>query len=384
MTSPLIRINHDSAERITELHGVSTKLAERIVRHRTSQGYFRNPDDLDKVKGVSLGLANALAPHIDWSIPEEAPPMKERSWPTAIIISSAGLVPLIFAKSKVIEISNDIQTYQQTSWGWLFFWMSASIAANMGLGWLLSALVALHSLVRSPVWADRLAKAIRASLWAIFAGTLSLGLSNFIYYQYTFPSGQGWSFLFASNKGGVLAVIGGFALFLLFIPIVVDSVRLKLLSSPLFHRLYDVTLLCVGVLYAVYVLFARQQLSLFFQIAGGLVSLVLLGTASATLMTGMSFHEALDDLVLHKKNRADQTMMAAEWLKWLNNRLPDISQQKELKKALDGAYPPSKVRTLTSVVFITVCGWIILQSVGAVIQWVIQKWLENLHLFQKG
>jgi hypothetical protein len=335
---------------------------------------------LDKVKGISLSLAHALAPHIDWNAPVISPPDKKREWVSAIIVFSVGLFAFTLFWDKFNEIGRDLNVYQRAGWDWLYLWMNASIAMNMGLVWLLTIAVTLHYIARTPIWSGRISTGIKAILWSILGGTLSLGISNFIYYQFTFPPGTGWELLFTKNQIGVLAVIGGGALFLLFLPAVVNSVRLKIISDQRINRLYHFILLFIGLVYTGYVLFSRQQLPFFFQIAGGIVSFALLGLALFSLTTGMSFQEVFDDFFLSspavKKPETDA------WLKWLNTRLPDAEQQRELKKALDIAYPPSKIRTLTSVLFITVSGWIILQSLGAVIEWVIQKWLENLHLFQ--
>lgn len=379
MPPSLIKINYDSADRISELHGINVKLAERIIKYRTSHGYFHTPEDLDKVKGIGLNLAEALAPHIDWSVPQEPPADKQREWVGAVIILAVGFLLFRLSWQRVGEVARDVAEYRG-GWDWLGLWMDASIAASQGLGVTLTVLLALHSASKRHTAGTRISSAIKATLWALLGAILSLGASNFIYYQFAFPAGDGWRLLFSYNRPGLLAVVGGCAIFLMFGPAILRPVHLKISSSPHLKRLHNAALFLTGLLNIGIFLFAREQLSFFFQIGGIITSLAFMGIALTSLLTGKSFHDAFAHLFLPKQDRAGMRE-SDEWLKWLNIRLPDINEQKELKKALDEAYPPSKIRTVTSVIFITVCGWIILQSIGAAIQWAVQKWLENLHMF---
>jgi hypothetical protein len=66
------------------------------------------------------------------------------------------------------------------------------------------------------------------------------------------------------------------------------------------------------------------------------------------------------------------------WLLWINSRLPDPENQKALREALNRTYQPSKLRTFISIVTIGIGGWLILQSIGAVIQWIVGKGLDSI------
>ena len=80
---PLVKINTDTLEEISELYGIGPKLADRVVKYRETQGYFREPKDLSEVEGISLSLAETLAPHIDWSFPPQpasANTINKRTW----------------------------------------------------------------------------------------------------------------------------------------------------------------------------------------------------------------------------------------------------------------------------------------------------------------
>src|SRR5687767_84618 len=85
-----VKINLATADEIAELYDVGPKLAQRIVEYRQAHGYFQGPEGLDKVEGISSDLAITLAPHIDWQIPIQPQPLKERDWTgflTSVVIT---------------------------------------------------------------------------------------------------------------------------------------------------------------------------------------------------------------------------------------------------------------------------------------------------------
>ena len=61
-----VPINSASADEISELYDISLRRALQIVDYRTINGPFHEPAD--------------LAPHIDWRLPEQSEPPKQRSW----------------------------------------------------------------------------------------------------------------------------------------------------------------------------------------------------------------------------------------------------------------------------------------------------------------
>src|SRR5215208_1038028 len=72
MDDPLIKINTATPEEVQTLHGVGAKVAQRIVEHREEHGYFRGPEDLAQVHGISLEVAKSLNQFIDWRVPHKS------------------------------------------------------------------------------------------------------------------------------------------------------------------------------------------------------------------------------------------------------------------------------------------------------------------------
>ncbi|HEY85647.1 MAG TPA: helix-hairpin-helix domain-containing protein, partial [Chloroflexi bacterium] len=67
-----------SATKIEELHLIGPHLAEAIVKHRETKGYFRTWEDLAKVKGIGEETACALEPQIDWLAPGDDTPANNK------------------------------------------------------------------------------------------------------------------------------------------------------------------------------------------------------------------------------------------------------------------------------------------------------------------
>jgi len=72
----------------------------------------------------------------------------------------------------------------------------------------------------------------------------------------------------------------------------------------------------------------------------------------------------------------------SDWQTWLNMRLPNPEQQIELKEALEQTYPRSKLRTIWEVVILGSGAWLVSTSIGSIIDWVVQKWLDTITLFK--
>lgn len=68
----MVKINSASAETITSLPGIGSKLALRIVAHRTRYGFFTDTADLARVDRLSPRIATMAQSNIDWSIPNLA------------------------------------------------------------------------------------------------------------------------------------------------------------------------------------------------------------------------------------------------------------------------------------------------------------------------
>jgi competence protein ComEA len=55
----IININQASAEELTQLKGIGTKYAERIVQFRADNGPFKAPEDIMKVPGIGSKIFEA-------------------------------------------------------------------------------------------------------------------------------------------------------------------------------------------------------------------------------------------------------------------------------------------------------------------------------------
>ena len=63
-SASLVAINTASVADLTQLPGIGTSIAERIIAYRTAHGPFRSLADLDAVSGIGSALLERLAPFL--------------------------------------------------------------------------------------------------------------------------------------------------------------------------------------------------------------------------------------------------------------------------------------------------------------------------------
>ncbi len=69
LSHKVVNINQATQAEIARLPRVGTKLAGRIVEHRTQHGAFKRPEDLMQVKGVGEKFFTTLKPYVAVSGP---------------------------------------------------------------------------------------------------------------------------------------------------------------------------------------------------------------------------------------------------------------------------------------------------------------------------
>jgi competence ComEA-like helix-hairpin-helix protein len=67
-----VRINTATTDELNEsLSGIELEQAWLIVAYGEEHGYLRGPEDLGRVEGIDRETVAALAPYVDWSVPQE-------------------------------------------------------------------------------------------------------------------------------------------------------------------------------------------------------------------------------------------------------------------------------------------------------------------------
>ena len=367
--SDLVRINVDPADRIAQLYDISPKLAAEIVNSRSEVGPFRRPEDLARVHGISRNLALTLAPHIDWSEPKQPQGADEpdRDIGSAILPFFL-LVAIVLASRRILEsFSKSIMSnsYRES---WTAIWINGSILWVELSVVILLAVAGFHSL--SWIKHERHVRITRILFWITLAAAISTGLGNAFRYQFVL----GWSVLL-KNRSALSAGVAVAVIFIIFSPAIVNiwdsSKRLKRASNL-------VSLAATFVLSPIvtwWLWIERYTLPILVVIAMGIIGAGVTLTAVQSLRTGQSVGQALSDF-LTSSPQSGQAAERASWRRWINIQLPNPSDQEALKRALDEAYPRSRVRTFADIVLIGVGGWLALTSISAIIQTLIQVWLE--------
>lgn len=367
MEHPLIKINIDDAQAITRLQGIGNNLAERIVQYRAENGFFKEPADLAKVKGVSLQLAETLSPQIDWEIPTES--VQEDK------TDQLGLTDLIFCvffmgATIYIIYSYILGSFLYQKKYWYEIWIDCSFVAGLLVG-ALSFIFAAIELYVVNVPLKRKFALIRFTLWGgLIVTIISIGLGNFFKYQVI-----GWNELLQDTS----AIVGGLAatavtLYILFILITVKNP--SLINNKYFIRFFDIVFLLNSVLYLLASIYQPAHSPVLISLILGFFGILYGYIGIESIRKNKTFLTFLIGPWLSQLNNNENSQSG--WLKWINSRLPDPESQKALQKALNQAYPTSKLRTFFSLLIIGIGGWIILQAIGAIIQWAVGKGLDKI------
>lgn len=376
MESPIVKINIDDANKIAQLYGVGEELANKIVKYRKSNGYFKNPEDLAKIKGISQRLAETLSPHIDWSTPSNPNEEHPTESPSLFLISFyiiivGGILWVLNYGLNTVRYS--IQAYHiSPNYGWIRIWIALSFFAAMFFTLVMFLLMSFADLfIRNLAWHKKIKTVAYFFLGMMLFSLLLLGIGNVFRYQ----SVYGWNALL-QNTPALIGLCSGISVFIISIPIFCVIWRPLLISNVLFTRFFDIAVLLQSIPELLLSMYLPETfpfyMRLFFVLMG--VKDMYFGVTALRSDSSLIQYYVLPSLISSENKQEEHQ----SWLKWLNSRLPSPEHQQSLKKALNQAYPPSRLRTVTSVIVVGVGGWLILQSIGAVIQWIIGKGLDNI------
>lgn len=373
MNNPLIRLNFDSPESIKNLYGIGSVLAERIVEHRNKHGYINSPEQLAEVEGISLDLAITLAPHIDWSCPQQIETEKEIDWAAVLVGTSIFLGGFLYASQffqpLLISISYYKLGYQDA---WVLVWISGSIFLSFISLRLIGIALIISALTKNIQWATKIGRiALFAGMLYILAA-ISSGLGNVVHYQ--FYSVNGW-LDFINNRGAISGLISFVVICIFFGPLVIFWLAPSPQIKVRLAKIFDASLFLSAILAVVMPLLPNKTgiaeivLSLF---GGG----VYLSIGISSIRSGNSAFFGI--LKWFNFQEVGILSDSSYWLTWLNSRLPNTEQQRALKQALDKAYPASRARTVFSVILVGVGSWIIITAANSLFDWLLQGWLNKM------
>lgn len=368
----LVKINFDTENDIESLYGVGKVLAKRIVEYRNAKGFFKNPEDLARVDGVSDDLARVLAVQIDWTVPEPSTLKVDNdklATPKMLIFMGCfGIVAIIW---KTIQDYNYYgQDIFKTTSGLVYIWNTSSLLLfNVSL--ISGSYIWLNSLRSSNI--QHLAnyrKTLIIFLILLLMSILALGMGNAYYYQYF----VGWNRLFENG-----AALGGLLQFIFFSlvlgPLVLIWSKPSLSTNIILTHSPEICLIVYGIVYSSLIVFIKPipfWVGLTVLIEG--IALIYIGVNN--FRSGKTVLSSILEVIIDSEWRYNQ-VKAQAWLTWINVRLPNVDQQKELRDALDQVYPPSKWRSFLGTMFISVGGWLIISVLSSILDWFVQNWLDK-------
>lgn len=370
----MIRINTATIEQIDELYGIGPELAERIVEHRSQHGPFRRPKDLAEVNGVSIDLALILSPQIDWAVPDTAA-AKRQIDPTDVFVVVAVLLSMLwFLAGELRGLASMLKSKLLYAGAWVALSMQLStFFVLLSLSWGAGTLL-ISSCSRNVAQARRLFR-----LAVVVSGTsivfvISLGISNAAYYQFYAPNG--WQDLI-NDPRALAGAASAMTMAFIFGPPLLVLTWPSVAQKPLAHRLGDAGYVMGAPVMAWTIWVNIDRFPITLLLFYGLHGLTMAFFAIQILRSGRSFLSE----VMEQLSKASLTSEEGDlrvWQAWLNARLPDPEEQKALMQALVKTYPPSRLRTIGSIIVLGAGGWLFLTACGAIVEWGIQNWLDNL------
>jgi hypothetical protein len=371
--TPAIHINTAPAEVIAELYDVGPTLAERIVKHRENLGYFEGPEDLARVEGINLSLAITLAPHINWRPPTRESHEKNRDWLLGIVLLGSTVPMAAFLAEGISRLPYGGPRFQLGAPSkWVLVLVMLSIVIFLGS---LMASVLLHALSAITSSQRFAASLVRPRRYLSILSVLGL-VTTLIGYaiRYRMSSLSSWTH-YSNDQPGLLLAGLAFIDLMWIGMLIVAYLRPSFISKPWLMNTVNYVALAIPLMLVCSIRVYYTILPNWLLVLAGLQGIFLMYIALQSIRDGDSFLEAISEVVPRSATTADDTA----WITWINSRLPNATHQQALSRALTKRYPPSRAKTLLSIVIFTAGGWLVLTVIAALIQGYIQiRWLEPL------
>jgi competence ComEA-like helix-hairpin-helix protein len=366
-----VRINTTTADELNEsLPGIEPEQARRIVAYREEHGHLRGPEDLRGVEGLDRGTVTALAPYINWSVPPEHEGVRRREWGWALVAAVtllAFLWQLVFgslpALVRAIPDSEPLDLWNAAA--------DTAILTGLALG--LSGVVAYF------LTEDR-----RRARKAVLFGVAGFGLAVLAYASAALVTASRYLLVDPDRAGlrrdpqDLVILPIAVAVALMALPVLLVLWRPALAASHRLERLFD-TGLALAALALVLAVWASGDASpTWFSVLNGLWGLFFGYVALRALRSGESPFFELTRFLTPERVADRPAGAEAAWGTWLNSRLPDVEDQRALKRYLDGRYPGSRGRSVLYAVTVGGSLWLMAQSLGGAVEWFVGRGLERM------
>lgn len=373
MNLPLVPINTASADEIAHLYDIGLRRAQRIVEYRNAHGPFHGPDDLAKVKEVPAKLAYTLSPHIDWCLPQEPEPPKQRSW-SDVIFWLVILICLLTAVLLMIALLLMVQ--QNPALG-----LVRRLAAIAGIGALMGFCGFVAFRLGVAFTQDR-QRARQFARWALLSIAIALFvciplLFGLAFWWYTHDPARLANGLGQPGNelpGGALALL---LLYLLMIPQILVWWRPQLADNRWLAGIFDMTL---GFSVLLLLVAIRRPLStwpLWILLLAGLVGgLVIIITIISVRRDESFFRTSLD--FLDPRRRIQGISEINQWRYWVSTHLPNPDQQQQVQAALNEMHRPTTSQAAVKLLILGFGWWLLLTTVEAIVQMYALKIWESI------
>ncbi|MCL4872371.1 MAG: helix-hairpin-helix domain-containing protein [Anaerolineae bacterium] len=392
MVDSLVKINSCSISELTALYKIGPELAERITNYRDSTGYFTGPEDLSKVEGISMRLAMTLSPHIDWQIPneltsqlpEDSDLRLDRLHLLALmLLCLVGIMAsLTSLNSEILPSLNQLQAEFQSGGSPTLNKVLTTISGSViYISGIVVSLALIINIITNGRFRKVLFRMAGLCLSLTILSMLVAGIGNTLYYLFSGPDG-----IYRLSKDGSTLMDLSYSIAGIFfvIPIVFAIWKPYLIDNRWLAQLFDISPILVGIGTGLLILSNRNEEGFWF----GFVLLpmgaffILFGIRA--LVTGRSlFQEVVASIASNLDRMFRKENNNSNWHAWINARLPNPDDQIALQHTLNNIYKPSITRTLFNLFVIAIGSWLVLTVLGAIIEWIVQGWLERIFPFSR-
>jgi hypothetical protein len=364
-----VKINLATIEEISRLHGIGRQLARRVVKHRGARGYFQGPEDLAAVDGISLELALTLSPHIDWQVPASPEPPLQRNW-FALAMGFMTLLAMVWVFQIIFPVFYmSLRAYEVNPKDYLPFLLESSSLVS----WIL--LFPAFACFLGSLWSTKTAQSRRLARIGFFLGTpaILLIVARDVAEMVILRGLKG---LLADPRMVIYLLYFSASVSLLAI-IVALFLRPALRANAKLARGFEIASMIAGPVFALVIWLERDAIPLWFMLLLSCFGILFIRWSFLGVAKGESFYETIIRSAVFNPSSGRKIHGTSTWVAWINSRLPDPEHQKELKRVLDEMFPPSRLKTLSSLIVFSAGAWIVGTALSAIVEWFVQNWLEQ-------
>lgn len=342
---------------------------------------------MSKVEGISMRLAMTLSPHIDWQMPKELASqlpedshlrldkrVKLRLFLMSLMAIQASLTSLYLEiLPSLNQFQAELQSGSSPTLNKIFTTFSGSV---LYISVIVISLAMIIDVFTNGRFRKTLLKVLGICLGLTILSMLVAGIGNTLYYLL---SDSGGIYRLSKDGSTLMDLSYSIASVLFIVPVMFAIWKPSLSDNRWLAGLFNLSPVLVGIGTGLLIWSNRNEEGFWFGFLHLPMGAFFILFGIRTLVTGRSlFQEVVFSIVSNLDRTFRKENNHNHWHAWINARLPNPDDQKALQVTLNNVYKPSVTRTLFNLFVIVIGSWLVLTVIGAIIEWIVQGWLERI------